>query len=102
MAALSPGRSHKKHERVGSWGQVVRRPACCTTQDGRECAPFAESPVIMRDWLLPLAIVLAAIIFALATRYEPMSQPTAIMVLDRWTGCFYAPMGKETFRRCPP
>jgi hypothetical protein len=46
--------------------------------------------VKLNEWLLPVSIVLAALILAIAFRYEPYPHiadwiwyPT----LDRWTGC---------------
>jgi len=44
-------------------------------------------------WLLAAAIVLAAMIIAVAFRYDFALHQDALLVLDRWTGCIRAVAG---------
>lgn len=45
----------------------------------------------MEKWLLPIAIVLAAVITAMAFRYVPgPASGNLVPIIDRWTGCVYS------------
>lgn len=52
----------------------------------------------MERYLLPVAVILAAIILAVAFRYTPTSSGT----FDRWTGCYSSVGGSWLQRRTDP